>query len=185
MVAIVMLQVWILWFLPNGFGGPVGVTWVSGTSMEPGLYTGDLVITYEQPTYDVGDVVSFEIPQGGVVIHRIIEITDDGLYRFQGDNRKYEDPWSLPADSIVGAAVFEVHNASKIVGLLTRPLSLAVMVFAIVGLDLWQRASDNDEAVIDLSSDDDDRHRVGDEDLVIDLTDDESSPAGAFSRRVR
>ena len=178
MFAVLLLEIWILWFLPNGFGGPVGVTWVSGISMEPTLYTGDLVITYERETYGVGDVVSFEIPNGGVVIHRIIEITDDGLYRFQGDSRPYEDPWTLPAESIVGSAVFEVHNASTIVAYLTRPVSLGLMVAAIVGLSMWQRDPEGGDPVIDLTG------GVGEDrgahdGAVIDLTEGQSPIAGS------
>lgn len=177
-LTIVVAAIWFQWLLPTGFGGPVGVTWVSGTSMEPGLNTGDLVVTYARDSYEVGNVVSFEIPSGGVVIHRVIEITDDGLYRFRGDNRDYQDPWALPAESIVGVSIFELHHAADVIAVLTRPISLALMVTAIVGLWLWQRHLDedamtDDEIVIDLTGEDDEADRV-----VVDLTDLEPAHLG-------
>lgn len=131
-----VLAVWLVFLSPTGIGGPVGVIWVSGTSMEPGLKTGDLVITYEQDEYAIGDVVAFRIPQGGVIIHRIIEITEDGLYRFQGDNRRYEDRWELSADDIIGSRIVELHKAATIAAWLSQPLMLAAMVTIITFLTL-------------------------------------------------
>lgn len=131
---------WFVFLSPTAVGGPVGLIWVSGTSMEPGLHTGDLVVTYERSEYAVGDVVAFEIPQGGTVIHRVIEATDDGRYLFRGDNRNYDDPWLLGPDSIIGSSVVELHNAATIAAWLTRPPALAVMVALIVLFVMLERA---------------------------------------------
>ena len=133
-----VFAVWFVFLSPTGIGGPVGIVWVSGTSMEPGLHTGDLVVTYERDDYAVGEVVAFKIPQGGVIIHRIIEVTNEGLFRFQGDNRKYEDPWDLPDEQIIGSSVFELHKAATIAAWLSRPITLAAMVGIITLLTAWK-----------------------------------------------
>ena len=75
--------------LPVALGGNTTYTIVAGHSMEPSLESGDLVITRRQASYDVGDVVVYEIPEGspgaGVkVIHRIVADSADGVFRLAG-----------------------------------------------------------------------------------------------------
>ena len=53
-------------------GGPASYVIVSGHSMEPTLYTGDLVVVHQRDEYSVGDMVAFEIEGGSQVIHRIV-----------------------------------------------------------------------------------------------------------------
>ena len=69
--------------LPVALGGNTTYTIVAGRSMEPALESGDLVITRRQASYEVGDVIVYEIPAGdpgaGVkVIHRIVAESADG-----------------------------------------------------------------------------------------------------------
>lgn len=133
---------WFFLLAPNSLGGPVGMVWVSGTSMEPTMHTGDLVVVYEQASYDVGDVVAFEIPGGGTVIHRIIAVTDAG-YQFQGDNRDFADPWFLGADSIIGRQVALLPQAGTLLTKLGQPpmMALAVTVMAL----LWRNGRSRSE----------------------------------------
>lgn len=126
-----LVVVWVLWLLPTGLGGPVGLIWVSGTSMQPSMHTGDLAMTYRQDSYDVGDVVAFEIPGGGTVIHRIIEVEPDG-YRFQGDNRDFADPWVLGDEAIVGRRVFHLPHAGSVLTMLGHPATMGAAVAALV-----------------------------------------------------
>ena len=141
---------WYVTLAPNSLGGPVGVIWVSGTSMEPTMHTGDLAVVYERSSYDVGDVVAFEIPGGGTVIHRIIEVTGDG-YRFQGDNREFADPWVLDEDAIIGEQVALVPRAGDVVTQLGQPPVMAASVAAMVLL--WalgrRRPDETDEGEVD------------------------------------
>ena len=129
---------------PTGLGGPVGLIWVSGTSMEPGLHTGDLVVVYDHDEYEVGQVVAFEIPGGGNVIHRIIEVTEDG-YRFQGDNRDFADPWILDDDEIIGSAAFDVPHAGSFITMLGRPIVLAGLVTAMALLWMFRPQPESDD----------------------------------------
>lgn len=123
--------VWLVFLSPTGVGGPVGLVWVSGTSMEPTMHTGDLAVLYERSDYSVGDTVAFEIPGGGTVIHRIIEETDEG-YRFQGDNRDFADPWTLTDDDIIGRLVTHVPRAGMVMTWLGRPIVMAALVAMLV-----------------------------------------------------
>ena len=121
-----LIVMWIVFLRPVGLGGPLGMVWVSGSSMEPALHSGDLVLTMRASDYDVGDVVAFEIPEGGIVIHRVIAEQSDG-YRFQGDNRDGVDPWTLPPDSITGREVLLVPHGATVLALLRNPVTLATL----------------------------------------------------------
>jgi signal peptidase I len=143
--AVLALSVAALWFsflAPISLGGPVSLIWVSGTSMEPTLHTGDLSIMYERRSYDPGDLVAFEIPEGGTVIHRVIRETNDG-YQFRGDNRNRDDPWTLDGEAIRGRQLFHIPQAARIMTFLGRPLSLGGLMAVLVFIGLF-RQEEND-----------------------------------------
>src|SRR5215210_1217236 len=66
-----------LWLLaPTQWGGHLGLTVVSGHSMEPTYYTHDLVFTWKRDTYAPGEVVVYTVPEGDPgegyhVVHRV------------------------------------------------------------------------------------------------------------------
>lgn len=64
---------------------------VSG-SMEPTIKTGSIVIASPIDAKDVqiGDIVTYKC-KGATIVHRVIEITDDGLFVFKGDHNQNED----------------------------------------------------------------------------------------------
>jgi hypothetical protein len=106
--------------------------------MEPTMHTGDLAIMYRRDSYDVGEIVAFEIPGGGKVIHRVTAF-ENGEYRFQGDNRDYADPWRVGADAIVGREVVTIPHAATVAGYLGRPPVLALLVMALTLLWWFDR----------------------------------------------
>src|SRR5687768_9615768 len=69
---LVLLGGWFVFLAPTNLGGPTAYIEVSGHSMDGTYQTGDLVITREQDSYEVGDIVTFRVDNGGKVIHRII-----------------------------------------------------------------------------------------------------------------
>ncbi|MGB5951706.1 MAG: S24/S26 family peptidase, partial [Ornithinimicrobium sp.] len=99
--------------------------------MEPTLSTGDLAVLYRADIYEVGDIVAFEIPEGGTVIHRVIEVAPDG-YRFQGDNRDFHDPWVLDQTDVLGRQVFSVPQAARAMTTVARPDVLAALATGLV-----------------------------------------------------
>lgn len=136
MVAGVVL--WVLWFVflaPASLGGPVSLIWVSGTSMEPTLHTGDLAIMYEFDSYEVGDIVAFEIPEGGTVIHRVVR-SGNGLYEFRGDNKPRDDQWVLDDRAVQGRQLFSIPNAASVISTLGQPRVLGLLVGAMVLLSM-------------------------------------------------
>lgn len=123
---------WFFLFRPASLGGPASYVIVSGISMEPTLFTGDLVITRRQDTYQVGDIVAFRVDDG-LVIHRIVGLTPEGTYVLRGDNRNSDDLWHPTAEEIVGRMWLRLPGLGRWVQRLREPASFAALV-AVLGL---------------------------------------------------
>ena len=81
---------------------------VFSESMIPNLQKGDLVIVQGANFYTVGDVVVYESPVYRYpIIHRIIEVTDQGVVT-KGDNNMAADPWITPQSLIHGKAAVRI-----------------------------------------------------------------------------
>ncbi len=112
----------LLW--PATWGGLTEFTIVNGNSMEPVYGTNDLVLTVQQTSYEVGDVISCEVPAGqdGAgrrVIRRIIAVDDTGekpVFTTQGDNNPSVDPWKVKNEEILGEAKLYVPRIGAVVG---------------------------------------------------------------------
>ena len=92
-VALVLGVAALLW--PSALGGKVDYVMVSGTSMEPGLQNGDLVIVRDTDDYEDGDAIAYriaegEVGEGAIVIHRITGGDGEAGFTTQGDNRDIE-----------------------------------------------------------------------------------------------
>lgn len=129
-----LIVAWLLW--PSSLGGCTTLTIVSGESMEPTYYTGDLVVSRCGPV-EVGDVIVYNPPDvgGARVIHRIVDGNAEDGWVVQGDNNDFLDPWEPTADDILGHAVLHVPHLGKVAGILVSPLtwiSLLVVALAIV-----------------------------------------------------
>ena len=99
--------------------------------MEPTLLNGDLSVMYANDSYEVGDIVAFDIPEGGTVIHRVETATPDG-YTFRGDNRETSDPWQLDVPAIRGRQLIRVPNFQMFVSVIGRPEVTAGLVFGLI-----------------------------------------------------
>lgn len=135
---VVVAAVAALW--PASLGGWSSLTVVSGRSMEPALHTGDIVVGWRTGSYDVGDVIVYEVPdgqpgEGHKVIHRITDV--GATYTTQGDNKASADPWTPTAADVVGRRLFTVPAGAKVLGVL--PYLLAVVAGALITAALWPR----------------------------------------------
>ncbi len=134
---------WYVVLGPSIIGGPAVYVFVSGTSMEPTLSTGDLVIT-RPGEYAVGDIVAFRLPEdsgatpgGTLVIHRIVGGSEADGYVMRGDNRMGDDPWRPRAEDIAGRAWLVLPGIAPFLTALREPavfgaLAAGVTVFLIV-----------------------------------------------------
>jgi signal peptidase len=129
-VTLLLVGIFMLW--PQTFGGAVSYVMVSGTSMEPGLHTGDLVVTRVQSHYEVGDTVAFRIRdgepgEGNVVIHRLVAGNEVDGFETQGDNRNYRDPWRPTRDDILGQRWVMIPGIGANIALLRAPIPLGAL----------------------------------------------------------
>lgn len=84
-------------------GDDVDIT-VTGISMEPLLYAGDIVTLRHTDNYEIGDILAFVYKNGELLIHRLLEVKN-GRYYCKGDNAlRLED---ITLDQIAGKAVLK------------------------------------------------------------------------------
>lgn len=141
LIVLAAVGCWFLW--PSTLGGCTTFTIVSGHSMEPTYYTGDLVVS-RCGTPEVGDVVVYQPADlgGSRVIHRVTGGDATSGWTVQGDNNPSADPWH-PTD-VVGVAVLHVGGIGKLTTLLLNPLLWLSLIVLAGGLLLWPRAADDD-----------------------------------------
>ena len=134
-VGLFLLALWIfLW--PASLGGSTTLVTVSGTSMQPGMYTGDLAVVRATDDYAVGDVVAYhpKMPNGeysAVVIHRIVGGNATSGFVMQGDNNGFEDPWQPVPEQVVGELWFDVPDAGTVVAAMCEPVMAASILAAL------------------------------------------------------
>lgn len=127
---------WFAYVRPTTLGGATGYVMVSGESMEPGLSSGDLVLTRRAAEYRRGDVIAFRIPEGDVgagatVIHRIVGGSAEAGYVTRGDNRDADDRWRARPQDVVGRLVVQVPSAGGWVAIVRSPPVLAGLAAAL------------------------------------------------------
>lgn len=118
---------------PTSLGG--GATWVSttGTSMEPDIHSGDLVIARPARTYREGDVVAYRSQTlgGTVVLHRIIGEGPAGLIT-KGDNNNWVDPDRPSQRQLLGQQLVHIPAGGIWLDRLTHPAALGVLTVALL-----------------------------------------------------
>jgi signal peptidase len=132
--SVVLLTAWFFLLRPAFLGGPVSYVMVSGISMEPTMYTGDLALARRQAGYQVGDVVAYrvETEQGtGLVIHRIVGGSAQDGFIMQGDNNDFRDSWRPTPDQVAGKALVNIPRVGSVFSYLQNPVRMAAAVGAI------------------------------------------------------
>lgn len=128
----VLAVLWVLELRPGMLGGPAAYVRVSGESMEPGLRTGDVVVTRRRATYAVGDVVAYRVPagdpgEGHVVIHRIVGGDGRAGYRLRGDNRDEDDLWRPRDGDVLGEQRVRLPGLAWLASLVLSPPGLGLL----------------------------------------------------------
>jgi len=137
------IAAYFLW--PSSLGGCTTLTVVSGHSMEPTYYTGDVVVARcGEP--QLGDVVVYQPKDyGGVrIIHRVIGGDAQG-WSVQGDNNSWIDPFVPANEEILGVAKLHLPKVGLVARALMNPFIW--LGFIAIGLAIlaWPSASDDDE----------------------------------------
>jgi signal peptidase I len=89
----------------------VPVVAVFSNSMVPTFYKGDMIIVYGDKNISIGDIIVFDSPDRKYpIIHRVYNITEEGIIITKGDNNSYPDPprWRITRDKIHGKAILKI-----------------------------------------------------------------------------
>src|SRR5699024_9769264 len=122
---------------PREIGGPASYVVVTGSSMEPTYSDGDLVIARNHDSYDIDDVIVYDVPDEHEfsVVHRVIG-ESDGHYITKGDNRDEPDGWEISDDDVFGSVSRHIPRGGAAIRFLRRPpvvfglvLGLGVLAF--------------------------------------------------------
>ena len=152
-LAVAFVAAWFLW--PTSLGGCTTLTIVSGHSMEPTYYTGDLVVARcGEPR--LGDAVVYtpEEVRGARVIHRIVGGSAEDGWTMQGDNNDFLDPWTPEDDEVLGVARVHVPALGRVAGMLLSPVLWGSLVLVAAAMLLWPRDEPRDPADDDVDDPD-------------------------------
>jgi signal peptidase I len=122
---------------PRQLGGRMSYVTTSGTSMQPLLHAGDLVVVRSGADYTVGDVAAYHNADlGQVVLHRIVAIDGD-RYVFKGDHNDWLDGYEPTSDDLIGEMSMRVPGIGSRLEAARSPLGMAalagVTTFGVLG----------------------------------------------------
>ncbi len=109
MILIVLLLMAAALFVPKLLG--MNEYAVLTGSMEPTISVGSLVYDweFEETELEVGDIVTYQISEGTLVTHRVVEINEEeATVITQGDANNAEDANPVPFENIVGVCTFHI-----------------------------------------------------------------------------
>lgn len=151
---IVAIDAWFLW--PAQLGGSTSMVIVSGISMEPTYFDGDLVIARKvEPT--VGDVIVYapEGLGGAQIVHRIIGGNATDGWELQGDNNDFVDPFTPKGDEVKGVVLVHYSNFGRVTVLLLNPIVWSFVLLAAIVLMVWYGGDTCEDDPSDDDEDDD------------------------------
>ncbi len=123
---VAIITSWLL-FAPIQSGGNAAYVILSGNSMSPKYWKGDLVILREKNHYQKGDIVAYQHPSIGYVFHRIIAVNPDGSFQLKGDHNDWVDSYMPTSDEIVGKFWLQIPQAGKTLQTLRSPWGFAIL----------------------------------------------------------
>jgi signal peptidase len=143
-VGIAVVIVGALLLRPPALGGSVSWVFITGSSMEPTMRTGDLVVVVPVDTYVVGDVIAFKpvVTLPGIIVHRIMSGDGQTGFVVQGDNNPRHDFNRPKASDMIGKVVLHVPMVGRLFEALKEPPvmgGLIILVVAYMGLPWLQK----------------------------------------------
>jgi len=139
-IFVALVAGWLLLLRPQALGGATDYIIVAGGSMHPVLDDGDVALVRRQPSYVMGDVIVYRVPDGNVgagtlVIHRVVGGAEATGYVTRGDNTNGDDGWRPRTDDVVGKVRWSVPWVGRMLIFLHSPLGMAafagVVAFAL------------------------------------------------------
>lgn len=100
-------------------------------SMEPAIPVGSIIITKEQSSYEMEDIISFQ-EEGAIITHRIISI-DRERYITKGDANNVADTEEVQQKQILGKVILTIPLLGYLVMWLMSPVGI-ISLFIIIGI---------------------------------------------------
>lgn len=119
---------------------------VSSGSMEPSVSVNDLLLVKADMSYQAGDIITYVVPQGALVTHRVKTLTDNG-YITQGDANNIIDE-EVSERRVLGRVVFALPGVGGIIDGMVSPVGIVLLVclFVLWFLIQWIRRKQNEDA---------------------------------------
>ena len=117
----------LVYFWPVQMYGDTGYIMLLGNSMYPTIESGTFVITKPEQNYLLGDVIAFVNEDNLNVVHRIVEITEEG-YITKGDNNRKNDPVVVPIENVIGRTIFIIPYMGFTSLFLQTPIGMSIFV---------------------------------------------------------
>lgn len=119
---------------PASMGGKANWVTVSGTSMLPDYRTGDMVVTWNDGNWRVGDVVLYSVDgtSTNLIVHRLIAGDATTGWTAQGDNKPAPDPWLIPQTNIRGRELVHIPYLGVVLTAARTPQVLAIATGALI-----------------------------------------------------
>lgn len=111
-------------------------------SMEPAIGVGALTIVDRSRPPRAGEVVTYRLPSGTAVTHRVVrvvEMDDQRWLEARGDANATPDPALIPADAVIGVVATRIAYLGYFLALLAMPSGIVSLVAfgAMLLLAVW------------------------------------------------
>lgn len=128
---LVVANVWLMaqrFLLHENMPSIFGLTpvYVLSGSMEPAFSAGDMILITEEPEYEIGDVVTYQMGEQ-TVTHRIIGV-EDGLFCLQGDANNAPDIDLVDPSRVLGRQVAVIPYVGWLASFLKTPAGIVLLV---------------------------------------------------------
>jgi len=131
-IALVIILPLVIFLWPSAAGGKTDFMIVQGQSMLPTIIPGSFLITQQEPTYEVDDVIAVNYVHERarqVVVHRIIEYDPaDQSFTMQGDNNPKPDAGTFTQEAIIGEVKFVIPFFGDALSLMRNPAILVALI---------------------------------------------------------
>ncbi len=119
-----------LFFAPSlPYVGHLEVKIVKSGSMEPGIKTGSVVVIRENPSYGVGDVITFTSRSADIpTTHRIIDIGADGTFVTKGDANEERDADIVFPNQVIGRVFVDLPYVGFVLDFARQPLGFGLLI---------------------------------------------------------
>ena len=88
-------------------------------SMEPEIATGSVVfirdVQHKSDDYAPGQIIAYKAQSGIAVVHRIISVTDDGLFEMKGDANRMPDAHLVYPSQVIGQYYCHIEGAGYLI----------------------------------------------------------------------